>query len=141
MDPEVAREHLEPEVALRLDEFVQAPLPPFAESQAPLALRDGVLRLERARLLDRKLAFGAQIAEIEERTTASTIAGAAADALDGRLPGDDGLAEDVTRYLEDAEAGAALHEVERALRTRERMVYRRPEVLEAAVPQEVEEDE
>ena len=120
MDPEAARDHLDPELVSRLDDLLLAPLPALPEGQLPLALRDGVLRLRKARLLEQKRAFGARIAEMEERTTATTMAGAAAAALAGAVPEDGEAAEDVAHYLEDASLGSYLHEVERALRSRDR---------------------
>lgn len=125
MDVEAARDHLLPEVAPRLDEISLTLVPPMEESMLPVALRDVVLRLRRARLQEQKRAHGARVAEIEERSGAKTVVEAAQSALDGNNLEDEALREDVTRYLEDAVAGTELHEVERALRDRARAFTRR----------------
>lgn len=120
MEIEATRDHLLPEVAPRLDEISIAVIPPIEESMLPIALRDVVLRLRKARLQEQKRAHGARVAEIEERSGARVVVEAAQAALDGSNLEDEALREDVTRYLEDAVAGTELHEVERALRDRAR---------------------
>ena len=105
---------------IQFDEIALTVVPPIEESLLPIALRDVVLRLRKARLQEQKRAHGARVAEIEERSGAKVVVEAAQSALDGNNLEDEALREDVTRYLEDAFAGTELHEVERALRDRAR---------------------
>ncbi len=118
MDSEVAREHLLPEIAPRIDELTVQPMPPFAESEAHQAFRDGVLRLWRSRLQERKRSLSAAVAEIEERTPPAEAVGLAATYLDGSPDADEAPDEDTARYIDDLRVGARLHSVEKALRTR-----------------------
>jgi DNA primase len=116
MDPEVVREHVVEELAPLIDQLALLPMPPFGEEGAPFALRDAVLRLARTRLQERKRALGATLAEIEERVEPSRVADAAAEYTENGTLQDEELIEEAARYLEDARAGAELHEVESALR-------------------------